>query len=91
LNVDPVFVYGVPSYNIYRSNMATKPLKTIGKKKQPAAVETSSSIEDKIKAFLKAGGDIEQVKSGVSGQESMARPKPKPSEPSEPSEPKDSN
>ena len=60
--------------------MTTKPLKTVGKKKQPAAVETSSSIEDKIKAFLKAGGDIEQIKSGVSGQESMAWPKPKPSE-----------
>jgi len=60
--------------------MATKPLRTVGKKKQPAAVETSASIEDKIKAFLKAGGDIEQVKSGISGQESMARTKPKPSE-----------
>ena len=74
------FVYGVLSYNIYRSNMATKPLKTVGKKKQPAAVETSSSIEDKIKVFLKAGGDIEKIKSGVSGQESMAWPKPKPAE-----------
>ena len=88
LNVHAVFVYGVLPHNINRSNMATKPLKTVGKKKQPAAVETSSSIEDKIKVFLKAGGDIEKIKSGVSGQESMARPKPKPSEPSEP---KDSN
>ena len=61
--------------------MATKkPLKTVGKKKQPAAVETSSSIEDKINAFLKAGGAIEQVKSGISGQPSMAPPKPKPAE-----------
>ena len=70
--------------------MTTKPLRTVGKKKQPAAVETSSSIEDKIQAFLKAGGDIELVKSGVSGQESMARPKPKPAEAAEPSESKDS-
>jgi hypothetical protein len=85
LNVDAVFVYGVLPHNINRSNMATKPLRTVGKKKQPAAVETSSSIEDKIAAFLKAGGGIEQVKSGVSGQESMAPPKPKPTEP------KDSN
>ncbi len=61
--------------------MATKkPLKTVGKKKQPAAVETSSSIEDKINAFLKAGRAIEQVKSGISGQPSMAPPKPKPAE-----------
>jgi hypothetical protein len=60
--------------------MATKPLRTVGKKKQAAAVVTSSSIEDKIKAFLEAGGEIEQVKSGVSGQPGMAVPKPKPSE-----------
>ena len=60
--------------------MAIKPLKRVGKKKQPAGVETSSSIEDKIKAFLEAGGEIEKVKSGVSGQPSMASPKPKPSE-----------
>lgn len=60
--------------------MATKPLKTVGKKKQPAAVETSSSLEDKVNAFLKAGGKIEQVKSGVSGQPSMAAPKPRPTE-----------
>ena len=69
--------------------MATKPLKTVGKKKQPAAVQTSSSIEEKIKDFLKAGGEIEQVRSGVSGQPSMAPPKPKPSE-SKTSEPKPS-
>ena len=60
--------------------MANKPLRTVGKKKQPAAVETSSSLDDKIKAFLEAGGKIEQVKSGVSGQPSMAPPKPKPAE-----------
>jgi hypothetical protein len=70
--------------------MATKPLKTVGKKKQPAAVETSSSIDDKIKAFLEAGGEIEQVRSGISGQPSMAPPKPKAAEPqpaeSEPAE-----
>lgn len=60
--------------------MATKPLRAAGKKKQPAAVETSSSLEDKIKSFLEAGGEIEEVKSGVSGQPNMASPKPKPSE-----------
>jgi len=70
--------YAVLSNNGYRSNMAAKPLRTVGKKKQPAAVETSSSLEDKIKAFLEAGGEIEQVKTGVSGQPGKAPPKPKP-------------
>jgi hypothetical protein len=57
--------------------MANKPLKTVGKKKQPAAVETSSSLDEKVKAFLAAGGEIEQVKSGISGQANMPPPKPK--------------
>ena len=72
--------------------MAKKPLKTVGKKKQPAAVETSSSIEDKVKAFLEAGGKIEQIQSGVSGQASMtpAKAKPAPAE-SKPAESKDSS
>lgn len=71
--------------------MATKKpaLKTTGKKKQPAAVETSSSIEDKVQAFLKSGGKIEQVNSGVSGQQSMSPQKPKPVE--KPAEPNSSN
>lgn len=59
--------------------MATKkPLKTAGKKKQPDAVETSASIENQIEKFLKAGGKIEQVSSGVSGQPSMVAPKTTP-------------
>ncbi|WP_439105880.1 hypothetical protein [Congregibacter sp.] len=57
--------------------MSKKPLRTAGKKKPPAAVETSSSLEDKVKAFLEAGGEIEQIKSGVSGQANMAAPKAK--------------
>ena len=80
-------MYAVLTYNSDRYIMANKPLRTAGKKKQPAAVETSSSIEDKIKAFLEAGGEIEQIKSGISGQPSMAPPKPKP----KPTESKDSS
>jgi len=95
LYIGLIFVYGVFTYNSYRLNMATKPLRTAGKKKAPAAIETTSSIDDKVKAFLEAGGEIEQVKSGVSGQANMPPPKPKPSEakPSEtkPSESKDSS
>ena len=57
-----------------------KPLKTAGKKKQPSAVETSASIESKIESFLAAGGKIEKIASGVSGQQSMAQ-KSKPAAP----------
>ena len=55
--------------------MATKPL-TRTVKKKGAATETSLSIEEQTKAFLEAGGKVEQVNSGVSGQPSMAPPKP---------------
>ncbi|MFN2329776.1 MAG: hypothetical protein ABR612_12745 [Chromatocurvus sp.] len=57
--------------------MSTKNLRTPGKKKQPAAVETSASLQDKVGVFLAAGGKIEQIKSGVSGQAGMGSPKPK--------------
>jgi len=57
--------------------MPSKALRTAGKKKQPAAVETSSSLEEKVNAFLKSGGKIEQIQSGVSGQPSMGSAKPK--------------
>jgi hypothetical protein len=52
--------------------MASKPKTAPAKKKAPAATETSLSIEEQTKAFLKAGGKIEQIDSGVSGQQSMA-------------------
>ncbi len=55
--------------------MAAKPTRAAAKKKPPAAAETSLSIEEQTKAFLKAGGAIEQINSGVSGQQSMAGPK----------------
>jgi len=55
--------------------MAGKPKTAAAKKKQPAAVETSLSIEEQTLAFLKSGGEIEQINSGVSGQQSMAGPK----------------
>jgi hypothetical protein len=57
--------------------MATKPLRAAGKKKQPAAVETSSSIENQVQAFLKSGGKIEKINSGVSGQSNMPAQKVK--------------
>jgi SutA RNAP-binding domain len=52
-----------------------KPMRAAAKKKQPAAAETSQSIEDQTKAFLAGGGEVEQINSGVSGQQSMAGPR----------------
>lgn len=58
-----------------KPRLKPKPKTTSGKKKQPVAVETSLSIEEQTKAFLESGGEIEQINSGVSGQQSMAGPR----------------
>ncbi len=42
------------------------------KRGQNAPVETSASIAEQTAAFLKAGGKIEEVPRGVSGQTSLA-------------------
>lgn len=55
--------------------MAAKPTRATSKKKAAAATESSMSIEEQTKAFLASGGEIEQINSGVSGQQSMAGPK----------------
>jgi hypothetical protein len=52
--------------------MARKPTRAPAKKKQPAAVETSASIEEQTKLFLKSGNKIDVIKSGISGQPTMA-------------------
>ena len=44
-------------------------------KKAPAAVETAKSIEEQTRAFLQAGGNIQQIETGVTGQENMPGPK----------------
>ena len=41
-------------------------------KNKSVATETSKSIEEQTEAFLKAGGKIEYVNSGVSGVQSVA-------------------
>tara|TARA_R110002072_G_scaffold36804_4_gene108027 strand:+ start:1098 stop:1289 length:192 start_codon:yes stop_codon:yes gene_type:complete len=51
--------------------MPRKPTRAAAKKKPPAAVETSESIEQQTAAFLKAGNKIDQVDSGISGQPSL--------------------
>ncbi len=44
-------------------------VKASASKAKPApAVETSESLNDQIAAFLKSGGEIQQIAKGVSGQ-----------------------
>jgi hypothetical protein len=51
--------------------MARKPTRAPAKRKQPAAVETSKSIEEQTREFLNSGNQIEVIQSGISGQPSM--------------------
>lgn len=55
--------------------MARKPTRAPAKKKQPAAVETSESIEAQTRAFLKSGNKIDVIQPGISGQPSLAAKK----------------
>ena len=52
--------------------MARKPTRAAAKKKQPAPVQTSESIEEQTRLFLKSGNKIDFIQSGVSGQPTMA-------------------
>ena len=64
--------------------MAAKPQrapltrKSSSKKKQPAAVESSESIDEQVQAFLKSGKKIEVIESGISAQPTLAKPKSAP-------------
>ena len=55
--------------------MAGRQKTVAAKKKQSIASQTSQSVEEQTKAFLAAGGVIEQIESGVSGQQNLAGPK----------------
>ncbi|MFT6916076.1 MAG: hypothetical protein ACJAWL_002393 [Motiliproteus sp.] len=48
--------------------------KTTSKKKS-APTETAMSIQEQTEAFLKGGGTIQVINSGVSGQLNLAGPK----------------
>jgi hypothetical protein len=49
--------------------MAVMRVKASTSKPKPApAVETSASLDAQIAAFLQAGGEIQQIAKGVSGQ-----------------------
>jgi hypothetical protein len=54
---------------IFDRLMAAMRVKASNSKVKPApAVETSESINEQIAAFLKSGGEIQQIAKGVSGQ-----------------------
>ena len=54
---------------IFYRLVAAMRVKASNSKAKPApAVETSESINDQIAAFLKSGGEIQQIAKGVSGQ-----------------------
>jgi hypothetical protein len=55
--------------------MAARQKTVAAKKKQPTATQTSKSIQEQTEAFLGSGGEITQVNSGISGQQSVAGPK----------------
>lgn len=52
-----------------------KKASSASKRKQPTTLESRTSIEEQVQAFLKAGGEIQQVPKGVSGQTSTSGPK----------------
>lgn len=52
----------------YRLMAAMRVKASTSKAKPAPAVETSESINDQIAAFLKSGGEIQQIAKGVSGQ-----------------------
>jgi len=45
------------------------------KAKKEAAVSSRKDLEEHIAAFLKAGGKVQQIPSGVSGQTSTSGPR----------------
>ncbi|MGL6161919.1 MULTISPECIES: hypothetical protein [unclassified Microbulbifer] len=52
-----------------------KKASSASKRKQPTTLESRENIEEQVKAFLAAGGEIQQVPKGVSGQTSTSGPK----------------
>ncbi|AMO54881.1 hypothetical protein GZ77_25225 [Endozoicomonas montiporae] len=57
--------------------MSKRSISLIDDRHQKNNTEDSASIEEQVAEFLKSGGKIEQIASGVSGMESMATRQPK--------------
>ncbi len=66
-------IMSAPTYSEGPVMAAKKERKSAVKKS--AEQESSQSIEEQTKAFLASGGEIQQINSGVSGQQSVAGPK----------------
>jgi hypothetical protein len=49
--------------------------KSTFKSKPAAAIETQRSIEEQTAAFLKCGGQVQQIPNGVTGQVNLAGPR----------------
>lgn len=56
--------------------MTQKPIRAPSKKRQAAATETSESIAEQTRRYLKSGKKIQVIKSGISGQPTLAVKKP---------------
>ena len=57
--------------------MSNRSISLIDDRQQNNKTEDSVSIEEQVENFLKSGGKIEKIASGVSGVESMATRQPK--------------
>jgi len=55
--------------------MSSKYSRAEQQRKKLASTETSESINEQIESFLKSGGKIQQIDSGVSGQQDSRGPK----------------
>ena len=54
--------------------MARKTPQSVGKQKKPAvAPETHQSIAEQTEAFLRSGNQIQEIPSGVSGQQGVGK------------------
>ena len=52
--------------------MTRKPTRAPSRPKQSAATETSESIAEQTRRYLKSGKKIQVIKSGISGQPTLA-------------------
>lgn len=55
--------------------MSSKSKSSSAKRMQPTAAESSKTIAEQTEAFFKAGGKIDYIQTGVSGQPIVAGPK----------------
>jgi hypothetical protein len=64
-------MYNVLPHRKDLHDMTRKPTREPAKRKQPAASETSQSIEEQTRIFLNSGKKIDVIQPGISGVPSM--------------------